>query len=214
MNLKLERHSSVPLGEQIQTQIRVLIITGALAPNDLLPTVQTLAETTQTNYNTAAAAYRALEAQGYLVQRRRAGTRVAAEPPIGVQEVLAVHLGAEVAERLNALGLAASDTLQLIGAQAALEAGVKVRPLVAALAGDVLQAVSLAERAKALFKELTFVPVTLEAYQSQVFVATLIHPHLLRSLQNVEQTIKNTEPTRPPYTPVWPSAYDFPAGAD
>ena len=214
MNLNLERHSSVPLGEQIQAQIRVFIIAGALAPNDLLPTVQTLAKMTQTNYNTVAAAYRALEAQGYLVQRRRAGTRVAAEPPIGAQEVLAVHLGAEIAERLNALGLAAEDTLQLIGAQTALKAKAKSRPLVAALAGDALQAVSLAERAKALFRELAFVPVTLEAYESQDFVATLIHPHLLRSLQNAARTLKDTEPQRPPYTPVWPSAYDFPAGAD
>ena len=153
MDVTLDKKSPVPLGDQLQTHIRVRIITGELAPHDLLPTVQTLAAATNTNYNTVAAAYRALEAQGYLVQRRRAGTRVAAKPPIDTQEVLAVHLSAGIAEQICALGLDTNDTLQLIGAHAATKAVMTERaPYVAVLAGDAAQAASLAGKASALFR--------------------------------------------------------------
>ncbi len=205
MDINLDKESSVPLGDQLQAHIRVRIITGELAPHDLLPTVQTLAAATNTNYNTVAAAYRALEARGYLVQRRRAGTRVAAKPPVDAQEVLAAHLSAEVAERIRALGLAADDTLRLIGAYALSSDA--VAPPVAVLAGGAAQAASLAEKARALFGQtLTFVPTTLTSYRRQTYAATLIEPTLLESLI--------TSREHSPHLPVWPNTYDFPAGAD
>lgn len=205
MDINLDKKRSVPLGDQLQAHIRARIITGELAPGDLLPTVQRLAAATNTNYNTVAAAYRALEAQGYLVQRRRAGTRVAAKPPVDAQEVLAAHLGAEVAGRIRALGLAVDDTLQLIGAYALSDD--TLAPHVAVLAVDAVQAASLAEKAKALFgPALTFVPTTLTSYESQSYVATLIEPGLLESLITLRE--------HAPYIPVWPNTYDFPAGAD
>ena len=207
MDIKLSKSSSVPLGEQLQAHIRIRIISGEFAPNDLLPTVQVLAAATDTNYNTVAAAYRALEAQGYLVQRRRAGTRVAAKPPISAEDVLTVYLGAEVAERMDALGLAADETLQLIGAQATRREQVAVAPHVAVLAGSAAQAAALARQAEALFgKAWTFVPLTLASYRHQNYIMTLVAPELLGSQQST--------PEKPRYTPLWPSTYDFPAGAD
>ena len=206
MDIQLGRDSPVTLGDQLQAQIRLRILSGELAPHDLLPTVQALAEATGTNYNTVAAAYRALEKQGFLVQRRRAGTRVAAEPPLSAEDMLAVQLSAEVAERMCVLGLPADETLQLIGAQLATHRA-EAAPHIAVLAADVTQAASLAGRAEALFgKKWTFVPLTLAAYRSQNYVATLVAPALLEALQVPSKP--------PPYTPVWPNTYDFPAGAD
>ena len=208
MDINLDKHSPVPLGDQLQAHIRVRVIMGELAPGDLLPTVQALSAATDTNYNTVAAAYRALETQGYLVQRRRAGTRVAAQPPMSAQEVLAVHLSAEVAERIRALGLATNNTLQLIGAHTATKAATAERaPRVAVLAEGAAQAASLAERAEALFgRALNFVPATLTSYRGQNYAATLIAPALLESLITPRERL--------PYTPMWPNTYDFPAGAD
>ena len=211
MDINLNKRSPVPLGDQLQAQIRLFIITGTLTSGELLPTVQALAAATDTNYNTVAAAYRALEAQGYLTQRRRAGTRVAAEPPVSAQEVLAAHLSAEVAERVYALGLTADDALQLIGARIVSREVAPAAPHIAVLAGDAAQADSLTRRAEALFgKKLTFVPVTLTSYRSQAYAATLVAPALLESL--IADAALGA--VRPPHVPLWPNTYDFPAGAD
>ena len=209
MNINIDRQSPISLGDQLQAQIRFLIISGTLARGELLPTVQTLAEETDTNYNTVAAAYRALETQGYLVQRRRAGTRVADAPPIDAQDVLAAHLSAEVAEQIRALGLMTDSVLQLIGAQVTSHEVAKARPNVAVLAGTPERAASLADRARVLFgKELVYVPVTLTSYRSQHYAATLVAPALLESLQNALTARRSA------HTPPWPNTYDFPAGAD
>lgn len=212
MDIKLNKHSPFSLSDQLQAHIRLLIIAGTLEPGELLPTVHTLAAATDTNYNTVAAAYRALEAQGYLVQRRRAGTRVAAEPPVSAQERLSAQVGAEVAERIHAFDLEAEDTLQLIGAHIAREESTQSAPHVGVLAGDAVQAASFARKAAALFGDkVNVVPVTLASYERQTYAATLVAPALLESLISAN-TVRDS--TNLPYTPFWPSSYDFPAGAD
>ena len=211
MDINLDRTSSVPLGDQLQAQLRVQIVAGTLAPGDLLPTVQTLAADTDTNYNTVAAAYRALEAQGYLVQRRRAGTRVAPQPPVGAQEVLAVHLSADIAERIRNLDVAEDDMLHLIGAQMAREKVSGRAPHVAVLSSDATSAASLAHKVRALLGEkMTYIPVTLASYQSQRYALTLVAPALLESLLATRDTVQNPVP----FTPLWTNTPAFPAGAD
>ena len=66
-----------PLHAQLAEQIRWLVALGELKPGDRLPTVQELADHLRVHRNTVAAAYAALQEEGYLVSRRGAGTFVA-----------------------------------------------------------------------------------------------------------------------------------------
>lgn len=66
-----------PPGEQIKAQISGLIATNELSAGALLPSVRQLARDLGVAAGTVAAAYRDLQAQGLIVLRRGAGTRVA-----------------------------------------------------------------------------------------------------------------------------------------
>jgi DNA-binding transcriptional regulator YhcF (GntR family) len=84
--LRLDRASSQPLGQQLARRLRALIEDAALAPASELPTVRALAAALGLNYNTVAAVYRELAATGWLDLRRGAGTSVAATPPAPDQQ--------------------------------------------------------------------------------------------------------------------------------
>ena len=206
MDIVLDKQSFVPIGEQINTQIRVLIHDTKLLSNELLPTANELANSLNVNYNTVAAAYRALEAEGYLVQRRRAGTRVAPAPPKSAEEGLGVHLTAGFAEDVAASGLDANEVIKLFAAQVNLRG--RRSPLnVAVLARTPLQAAVLAERAEVLLGEnFRCVPGTSESYRSADYHLTLVHPELLDAPQ--------PSYARPLFDSPWPYDQDVPAGAD
>lgn len=77
------------LVDQIQDQIRGLITTGALAPEQRLPSVRQLAGDLRIAPGTVAKAYRALESDGFLITRIGSGTRVSATAAPANREVLA-----------------------------------------------------------------------------------------------------------------------------
>ena len=55
-----------PIYEQIMESLRKLIITGAMAPEEKLPSVRELAQQLAINPNTIQRAYRELEQEGYI----------------------------------------------------------------------------------------------------------------------------------------------------
>jgi len=55
-----------PIYEQIMDSLRKLIITGAIAPDEKLPSVRELAQQLAINPNTIQRAYRELEQEGYI----------------------------------------------------------------------------------------------------------------------------------------------------
>ncbi|TMK33871.1 MAG: GntR family transcriptional regulator [Actinobacteria bacterium] len=61
---------------QVFERLRVLIERGSLLPGERLPTVRSLADRLELAPNTVARAYRALEGDGWIVGRGRAGTFV------------------------------------------------------------------------------------------------------------------------------------------
>lgn len=81
--LTVQLDSSVPLGEQIVQGLRHLIAIGKLQPGDELPPVRQLAADLGINLNTAARAYRELEANGLVSTARGRGTRVTASQGAG-----------------------------------------------------------------------------------------------------------------------------------
>ena len=73
-----------PLYEQIKDKIKDLIISGALAENDKVPSVRELASMLAINPNTIQKAYKDLENEGYIYSQRARGSFVA--PPSAVAQ--------------------------------------------------------------------------------------------------------------------------------
>jgi len=182
MEVHLDRDLPIGLSDQLQAQVRLLIEGGRLEPGALLPTARALAEREGVNVNTVAAAYKQLEAQGYVVQRRRAGTRVAPEPPTTPAGASLAALAREVAVRARELGLATGDVLQSVAAQAALR-GVEPRFRVALLVENALQATELRARAAHVFPDdVEILELTPDTYASEVTHLTVVHPSLTQRL--------------------------------
>ena len=57
---------SRPIHEQVRDSLRTLIVSGALAPGERLPSVRELAQQLSINPNTIQRAYRTLEQEGYI----------------------------------------------------------------------------------------------------------------------------------------------------
>lgn len=72
--LRIDPDSAVPPYEQLRTQIAGMTVTGELAAGQKLPTVRQLATDLGLAANTAARAYRELEADGVISTQGRRGT--------------------------------------------------------------------------------------------------------------------------------------------
>ena len=64
--LTLNYRDSRPIYEQIKDGLRRMIVTGAMAQDEKLPSVRSLATQLAINPNTIQRAYRELEAEGYI----------------------------------------------------------------------------------------------------------------------------------------------------
>ena len=73
MKIPLNRQAKQPIYLQIRDRINHLIQTGHLAPNTQLPSIRTLAQTTQVNKLTVLEAYSRLEADGLVRVKQGAG---------------------------------------------------------------------------------------------------------------------------------------------
>ena len=99
MQLRISPHDPVPIYLQIVNQVKYLVASGRLAPDEELPPIRTLAEQLVVNPNTVARAYRELEQAGIVVKRRTSGTYVSgAASPLARRQRLKI-----VAERVDAL---------------------------------------------------------------------------------------------------------------
>ena len=64
--ISLNYRDSRPIYEQIKDGLRKLIVTGAMAPDEKLPSVRALATQPSSNPNTIQRAYNELEGEGYI----------------------------------------------------------------------------------------------------------------------------------------------------
>ena len=64
--ISLNYRDSRPIYEQIKDGLRKLIVTGAMAPDEKLPSVRALATQLSINPNTIQRAYNELEGEGYI----------------------------------------------------------------------------------------------------------------------------------------------------
>jgi GntR family transcriptional regulator len=71
--------SGVPIYRQLMDQVRMLVATGRLAANEMLPSVRQIAEELQVNPMTVSKAYSLLELDGVIERVRGQGMRVLAQ---------------------------------------------------------------------------------------------------------------------------------------
>ncbi len=65
--ININFRDSRPIYEQVKTTLRKLIVSGAISPDEKLPSVRELASQLVINPNTIQRAYRELEQEGYII---------------------------------------------------------------------------------------------------------------------------------------------------
>ena len=65
--ININFRDSRPIYEQVKTALRKLIVSGAMSPDEKLPSVRELASQLVINPNTIQRAYRELEQEGYII---------------------------------------------------------------------------------------------------------------------------------------------------
>ena len=104
-----------PIYEQIQAELRRLMLTGALPPGRRLPSVRELAGQLAINPNTIQRAYRELESDGYILSVAGKGSFVAQIDQLAEQQKKqAVEAFRAAAQRLRALGLGEEELAALL----------------------------------------------------------------------------------------------------
>lgn len=88
MNITLDLRSNIPIYLQIVEQVRQLVASGSLKPDDQLPTVRALASELRVNFNTVARAYRLLDEAGIISTQQGRGTYILDEPAGKIAEHL------------------------------------------------------------------------------------------------------------------------------
>jgi molybdate-binding protein/DNA-binding transcriptional regulator YhcF (GntR family) len=79
IDVRIDTSSESPIYQQISDQIKQLIASGHLKPDDHLPTIREMASSLGVNQNTVARAFLKLDQEKVIVTRRRAGSVVAAK---------------------------------------------------------------------------------------------------------------------------------------
>jgi GntR family transcriptional regulator len=77
LHIEISPQDGVPIYRQIANQVKYLIASGRLVPDEELPPIRTLAEQLLVTPNTVVKAYDELESTGLIYKRRGAGTYVA-----------------------------------------------------------------------------------------------------------------------------------------
>jgi GntR family transcriptional regulator len=76
MEIEIDLTSKIPIYVQIIDQVKHMIATDELRPDDQLPTVRQLATDLRVNFNTIARAYRMLDEEGLISTQHGRGTYI------------------------------------------------------------------------------------------------------------------------------------------
>ena len=116
--ISLNYRDARPIYEQVKDGLRRLMVTGAIAPGDKLPSVRSLATTLAINPNTIQRAYEALEGEGYVYSVAGKGSFAAGQKNVdeGRRSELLSGFDALTAELLF-LGVTVRDLTDRLNAQ-------------------------------------------------------------------------------------------------
>ena len=113
--ISLNYRDSRPIYEQIKDGLRKLIVTGAMQPDEKLPSVRALAQQLSINPNTIQRAYNELESEGYIYSVPGKGSFASGDT--GAEEKRKKELMEqmrELATELKYLGVSESELLALL----------------------------------------------------------------------------------------------------
>ena len=120
MRIHVSPNNGVPIYLQIINQVKYLVASGRLAPNEEMPPIRTLAEQLLINPNTVARAYRDLEQAGIVTSRRGAGTYVASgSSPLAEKErmrIISDRVDGLLAEA-HSLNVSTDDLIAIVRAR-------------------------------------------------------------------------------------------------
>ena len=120
MHIEIDSASGTPIYLQIVNQVKYLVASEQLAPDEEIPPIRALAERLIINPNTVARAYLELERAGIVVKKQGNGTFVAANPPLvgkrQRQKILSDRIDALLTEAKQ-LGVEMDGLLELLGAR-------------------------------------------------------------------------------------------------
>ena len=107
--LHLDYRDPRPIYEQIRQEFMRLILSGAIAPGEKLPSVRDLAGTLSINPNTIQRAYRELEAEGTILSIAGKGSFAAERPQADAAALQSAIAGfRQAAEHLARVGMQTS----------------------------------------------------------------------------------------------------------
>lgn len=113
--INLNYRDTRPLYEQIRDELRKLIVTGAIQPEEKLPSVRALAAELAINPNTIQRAYNELESEGYLCSIPGKGSFITANAKIDkTRKQKLLKEGRELLMELRYLGVTQEELLALL----------------------------------------------------------------------------------------------------
>ena len=113
--LTLNYRDSRPIYEQIKDGLRRLIVTGALGPDEKLPSVRSMATELAINPNTIHRAYGELESEGYIYSVPGKGSFAApVQAPMEVRRMELLERLRELVSELQYLGVSDAELMALI----------------------------------------------------------------------------------------------------
>ena len=114
MDIVIRNTSAEPLYNQIYTQIRDQIVSGALKPGDALPSIRALAKDLRISVITTRRAYDELERDGFIVTAAARGCFVAERDVEQLRQVKFEELKAELNEAVKLAATCGVDEEQLL----------------------------------------------------------------------------------------------------
>jgi DNA-binding transcriptional regulator YhcF (GntR family) len=109
MNLTVDAQSPIPIRRQLTEQLKHVIESGGVPPDQTLPSIRELAGFLGINTNTVARVIEDLKRSGYVEARRGRGVFVASAPPARPSPHLRERFLQETVLRAAALGMTADD---------------------------------------------------------------------------------------------------------
>ena len=116
MNINISNTSTVPLYEQIETQVKNQILNGSLNPGDGLPSIRNLAKALKVSIITTKRAYEELEKDGFIETIVGKGTFVSNQNTERLKEITLYNIEnklEEIIKQAKAVGLTLEEGLEI-----------------------------------------------------------------------------------------------------
>ena len=116
MNINISNTSTVPLYEQIETQIKNQILNGSLNPGDGLPSIRNLAKELKVSIITTKRAYEELEKDGFIETIIGKGTFVSNQNTERLKEITLYNIEnklEEIIKQAKAVGITLEEGLEI-----------------------------------------------------------------------------------------------------